>query len=243
MQPITSGTSRERIIRTALLTLLVTVFAGAFLRDGYGGYARKNAAELAASLGLSGDAPLVINEKLTKAEGLRLASNFTGVGGLAGVRKLLGEPAVERENAVYFVGPGGNLQIEADPGRAGKATWVDGGRSETSQAIQRGVGYLLAVVTIAFAIQLLRVLSARTTLCDAGLKVPGHPLIELDAIQTMRVVGERGAAVELGYAAGDQTETILLDPYFVGRLEGVVAAISQARGIENPLAGTDRSHD
>ena len=236
MQPITCGTSRERIIRTALLTLLVTVFAIAFLRDGYGGYARKNAAELAASLGLPGDERLVINGQLTRDDGLRLASNFTGAGDVAGIRDLLGEPAVERAGTAYFVGPGGYLLVENEPGRAGKATWVDGGRSETDQAMQRWVGYLLAVLTAAFAIQLARVLSARSSLSAAGLKVPGHSLIALDAIQTIRAVGERGAAVEVGYAVGEKTVTVRLDPYIIDRLEDLARAVCRCRGLEDPFA-------
>jgi len=236
MQPMSFGTSRERIIRTTLLVLLVTVFALAFLRDGYGGYARKNAAELAASLGLAGNAPLVINGQLTSDEGKRLASKFTGAGGLAGIKDRLGEPAYERDGAAYFVGPGGHLLVESDTGRTAKATWVEGGRSETDQAMQRWVGYVLSVGAIVFAMQLVRVLLTRTSLSDAGLKVTGHPLIPLDAIQTVRVVGERGPSVDVDYAFGGGKATIRLDPYVTDRLPVLVRAICQARGLEDPLA-------
>ncbi len=53
MNNISSGSSAGRVIRAILLAVLVDGFAGAYLWDGYVGYARDNARALTGSLGLS----------------------------------------------------------------------------------------------------------------------------------------------------------------------------------------------
>ena len=52
IQPIHSRTTTQQLLRAGLVDPLIGGFAAAFLYDGHGGYARKNALALLRSLGL-----------------------------------------------------------------------------------------------------------------------------------------------------------------------------------------------
>lgn len=229
MNPINSGTSNERIVRSVLLCILVDVFAMYFLYDGYVGYPKKNAEQLATLLGLPAAQAPTPNDALTAERGKALAESVRAGQGLDKFSTEFGAPAIRQADAAYFVGPGGWLKAEMQGDMVRSAKWSDGPHTEADQSIQRLLGWLLVVGGLAAMLNLLRVIMTRAQLTDAGLLVTGHKLIAFEAMTGLRC-SESSGICTLEYAASGQSWTLRLDPYVYKQAAEISRAIAERKG-------------
>lgn len=237
MLPMTSGTTTERIVRTMIPTLLFSGLAGAFLWDGFVGYARDNAEKLVQSLGLESDTAPVINTELTAARGRDLAGQIGAGDDFLSATRELGPPAFESGDDAYYVGPAGHLRVRHRSGRVENAEWVIAAHSESELTWQRGIGYVLSVVGFAMFLQLVRVLTLRVALTEDGLSLRGRPAIPFDAMTALRPVrsGTPGLS-DLEYSIAGRTRSIRLDDYVIKEYQAIIEAICERAGLSNPHA-------
>lgn len=236
MQPIRSGTTTERIVRTALLVVLTNGFGIAFLWDGYVGYARDNAEQLMGALGLDRGPFPAITPEVTSAEAQRVIQNISPGTDAVAVEALLGGPTLEHGDDMYYLGPGGHLRIRLDRGRVASVKWIDGIHPESELTHQRWIGYGLGVLGLLFLLHFIHVVTTRVTLTDEGLKIRGRPLIPfaaMDALQADR--SGRSGRVELEYSLAGRRSLLMLDQYVVKHLPAIVAAICERKAFTNPL--------
>jgi hypothetical protein len=236
MEAIRSGTTVGRIVRAGLLMALLNGFAIAFLWDGYVGYARKNARELASSLGLPSDPLPVIDPKLTAA-GMRGLVEELKAGTVAtAVTARLGEPGIEHGGDSYYLGPGGHLLVQYERGRMQRAEWVHGRHDETDLVWQRWIGYVLLIVGLCALGHFLRVVTTRVSLTPDGLKVTGRPLIPIDTLNGVRADESGGGlSVTITYEVAGRERVITLDDYKVKELPALVSAICHESGLADPF--------
>lgn len=247
MKAISSGTTVGRIVRAGFLMALLNGFAIAFLWDGYVGYTRKNARELASALGLPSDPLPAIDPKLTAARARGFVEELK-VGTVAtAVTARLGEPGIEHGGDWYYLGPGGHLLVQYERGRVRRVEWVSGRHDETDLAWQRGIGYVLLIVGLCSLIHFLRVVTTRVSLTPDGLKVPGRAIIPIDALKGVRADESGGGlSVTITYEVAGRERMITLDDYKVKDLPVLVSAICHESGLADPFqtdetAGSERA--
>lgn len=238
MTPIISGPSRQRVIRTTVVTLMVCGFAAAFIRDGHGGYARKNLHDLLASLGEPADRAIRVDPTLTTVEGVARAkriAEFTSADA-SQLRSTLGEPALARGDEWYYVGPAGWLKVGLRQGAPAHAEWVAAKKSETDIQWQRWIGYALAAFAAVLLFHTVRVLTRRVRLDDSGLQIPGYQPVPLSALTVVRADDfQRTGRARIEMQVGGQTSIAVLDDYAVNDLGAIVAAICRERGWPDPI--------
>lgn len=240
MEPIHSGTTTERIVRTGLMVVLFGGFGIAYLMDGFGGYARKNAKQYVEDkLGLTADPLPEINPELTRARALGLKEKYPGrVPGLLELTEEFGEPGLEHEGKAYFFGPGGVLWLDSQQSIDRPWGWDDGSHTEMDLRMQQWIGYALSVLALVFIIHFVRVISTRATLSDEGLKLCGHPLIPFSGMRHLHSEHyKKKGWVELEYEGGKGT--VQLDDYVIKGFKPIITEICQRCGFTNPLTIED----
>lgn len=242
MQPIHSGTTTERIVRSAIPALLVTGFAGAFLWDGYVGYPRDNAAQLARTLGVT-SAPAMIDWNLSKDAAQAVISELAVGTPIEKLDRALDAPGLTHGDERYYLGPTGHVRMRQGGGVVTEIKWVDGVHSTTDLIVQRWLGYVLLPVALGLLLYLIRVATTRTSLTDDGLRLGRKPIIPLDAVKGLRVdPTSKGEVVEITYDTGDGKEKVArLDAYLVKQFTGMVAALCEGTGQPNPLSDAGRT--
>lgn len=233
MTPINSSTSTERILRSLLLCVLVDTFAIWFLYDGYIGYPRKNAEELAKLLGLPAAQAPGISQELAAQRGRALAESLRAGQSLEKLSGELGAPAVRQIDAAYFVGPGGWLKADLQGEFLASAKWYDGPHTEADQSIQKLLGWLLVLGGLAAMFNLIRVLMTRALLAESGLQVTGRKPIPFEAMTGLRRFASSDLWV-LEYQASGQSWTLRLDPYLYKQAQDIARAIAERKGIPFP---------
>ena len=235
MQTITSGTSLERVIRTLLLMALIAGFAIAYLWDGYVGYARRNAEELATLLGETPASLPLANPLLTAAEGRRMSQAAIPGDGPSAITSILGQPTLRHGDDAYFLGRGGWLKVQLTGDRIVGVAWTDGPKTESDQRWQRWIGYVLAVGGLIVAVRVALVLATQLTLSDEGLQIRGQRLIPWDAITALRAdPSGRAGCIEIEYSLAGRSQRLRLDVYVYRRLPEIVVAICERKGFLNP---------
>ncbi len=247
MEAISSGTTVGRIVRAGLLLVLLNGFAIAFLWDGYVGYTRHNARELASSLGLPSDPLPVIDPELTAARARGLVEELQ-VGTVAtAVTARLGKPGIEHGGDSYYLGPGGHLLVQYERARVQRVEWVSGRHDETDLVWQRWIGYVLLIVGLCALIHFLHVVTTRVSLTPDGLKVPGRAIIPIDALKGVRADSSGGGlTVAITFEVAGRNRVITLDDYKVKELPALVSAICHESGLADPFqtdetAGSERA--
>jgi hypothetical protein len=235
LSDVSTGPSVERVVRTALLMLLIDGFAVAYLWDGYAGYPRKNAKELLQLLGLSGQPLPPINPAVTAVYAKQIVQDVRPGELTSVVTSRLGEPGLRHAADLYYVGPGGWLKVAANAGRITSVAWTDGGQTESDQKWQRWIGYALCVASILVTIQMVRVVSTRLTLTPNGLQVGRRQPIPLSAITAVAGAATARNGVEIHYIEAAAPNTLRLDPYLYKDLAPVVRAICEHRGFDSPI--------
>lgn len=227
--PVRSGTTTERLLRAAVLAVVVNAFAMAFLWDGYFGYARKNVESLVTSLGLSVDPLPAVDPNLTRELGRSLVDLQAGL-------PALGEPALRNGDEAYYFGPTGHLKTHHSRGEIVSVEWVEGpAHSTTDLNYQRWIGYVLGALGLLSLGHLLLVATTRAVLSDEGLKLRGKPLITLEAISGIRDKRNSGGTVEIEYDTEKAAGSVKLDGYVYRDRDAIIEAICIARGFVNPL--------
>ncbi len=243
MPSIESGTTTERIVRTAVLTVLLGAYSAWSLWDGYVTYPRANLVSvLANKLGVEAPDPLpMIHPQLTARVGERIAD---GNAARQVVADLGGEP-LRHDGKVYCFGPSGYLAVvEGDAGTAA-FEWAPAGVYSAKDLLwQKTVGFGLAPLALAFVVQLVRVLATRVTLTAAGLAVGRRAPIPFDAMTGLR--GDqyaRTGCVTLEYTTAGRPHRVKLDAYVVKETRAIIAAVCEAKGFASPLeaSGPDTS--
>ncbi len=236
MQPIVSGTTTERIVRTSLLTLMVCGFSALSFKDGYYSYPRENVESVIKSLGLDlPDPPPPINPELTdqsaRALTIQRRQRVEQV-----ISQVGGEPLTHGES-VYFFGHGGFLRLEVDSGRVVKHEWIGGPKHDaTSLLFQKIMGYALAPLGLLLLVQFVRVLTTKAALSSDGLKVRGRPLIPLDMIKGFQADRFRKKGfLDVEYAVDGKDGSIRLDEYVIKETRAIIEAICQETKLDNPL--------
>lgn len=264
MEPIRSGTTTERLVRTAILTLLMVGYSAWSFVDGYHTYPRKNVVQLMQNLSPVPETPPAINRQVTQAAVESLADKSE-----AEVLAVLGQPAavspikdeVGRSlgQLNHYFGPGGMAQVRIRDGMVTKngLLWQSGSKNESDLFFQFAIGGVIGVLGSIMILQFLRVLTTRIELSDQGLKVKGQggwrfggsPLIPFEAMTGLgdpqnRFADRRGDFVELEYTLPDGSSgQVRLNNYVHAAFSDVVTEICRRKGFDNPLERHDQPED
>ena len=240
MQPVYSGTTTGRVLRTAVLTVLLCGYAAWSLWDGYVTYPRENMLSvLEHKLGVEPPDPLpVIHPELTADAGEGIGERES----LGQVAASLGGQPLLHEGSAYFFGAVGYLKLELHGATVLGHQWVAEAKRTASDLIwQKTIGFALAPLGLAFAVQLLRVLRTRVALTDAGLQIGRRKPIPIEVITGIRGDSyESTGRIDVQYTAEGRAHTLKLDDYVIKDFRPIVTAICEARGFPNPLESDAR---
>ena len=244
MQAIHSGTTTERLVRAVLLVIMLSGFAGWYLWDGYVGYARANARALLELLGRQDEPPPAIDWELTEELANRLSADLGDQANLVNIEARLGQPTLQHGDDTYYLGPGGHLRVSTSPQGTTEAQWNDGRYGESELKSQRGIGYVLGVLTLAAIGHLLGVLATRVSLTDEGLRIGRKPIIPLDAIAGLTIPSRgRGNVVVVEYEMDGRSRSVALDSYVVKKQPAIIAAIQERKGFSEQSGAAGTSPD
>ena len=238
MKPIHSGPTTERIVRSALIATLVTIYSVWSLWDGFVAYPRRNVE--AAIRGTIGgklvDPPPAPNADLTRGR----AESLAVAGGRSALHDRIGPPHLSIDEVDYYFGYGGYLRVETRGGHVVHTAWSGGPKySAADLTAQRWIGLGLAPVALALLIRLWLVLTTRVSLTDAGLTVRGRPPIPLDAMSAVRPIAARSSRrYAIHFETTGRSESVYLDDYEVAAAAAIVSAICTARDWVDPTRST-----
>ncbi len=251
MKPVKTASTLERIIRNGILTVMVMGFGLAFLKDGYGGYARENLEIAKVDLPIEHRDQAHISDKVVKSrldlvkQGKRLKEMEEEFGEACWKGKREGSRSSE---AIWF-GPGGMLTVPYNANGIVTAApiWKDGRRSEVDIMTQRWLGYVLAPLGFILIVRLIAMAVRGATLSDEGLKPSGGPLIPYEAMTGWDVTDfEKKGRIRLAYVLNGKEGSCVLDEYKLKAFPLIVQEICDRNaGFENPLvkAKEDASGD
>ena len=249
MEPIVSGTTTERIVRTTLLAVLFSVGSAMFFRDGLVAYPRENMEEvIVKTVGVPVPDP---PPALSKTIGAVSAT-------LAGKGDLLRD-ALAKYDVEPFVGPtdggetmhilfglGGHVLIRSRSQVVLSVAWVSGpNHTASALMVQKIIGVITGVVALIASIHLVRVVTTRISLAEEGLKIRGKPLIPWDAMTGIDAKRyEKTGWLRLEYELGGRTGRLRLDNYWYKAFRPIVGAICERKGFDYELppprrGGTD----
>lgn len=225
LNPIHSGTSTERIVRSLVLLVLVAGFAAWSLWDGYAGYPRENVrAVFEDVLGVDPPNPLPTpRASVTPA----LDAQFNTGDPFDQAETDISAPAFRNEqgNIVVYIGHGGFVRVELAQGEITNHGWVEGPKRTTTDVTwQKGIGFILSPVALLALLNLARVIGTRASLADEGLKLPGRKLIALSSISAVRDGAYRDTHW-IDYDADGTARSAKLDAYVITAAPAIVAAI------------------
>lgn len=254
MVPIRSWTTLERVIRTAIFTVIITVFAVLCYKDRFWAYPRDNVASLLRNFpDQQGQSP-VPNPDITESTADTLTQGMT----VSEVEDRLGPPAFSDDPLPpdhlaksYYFGEAGMLVIEFDPRRRGKlagdAVWEPGPHDQMELYFQLAMAIGLTPVALFTLFHLGRVLTTRAELSDAGLKLRGKPLVPFDAMKALDASHYRKKGwVQISYSLGGRDGRVRLDDYVYKEFPAIIGEICARKGFESPLqdsGGDDADHE
>ncbi|MHC5110283.1 MAG: hypothetical protein ACYTHJ_10440 [Planctomycetota bacterium] len=230
MTPIHSGTTSERVIRSAAMVVIAAFVGASFLYDGFYGYNNENIREVYATI-LQVEPPHALpvnNPKLTADMAKTLAPPITN----AELVEKLGQPHAQvNAGAVYF-GFGGFLMVKMTAGRITDVEWRTGPqKSALDLQVQKIIGAIGTLAFFVFGLRFLLVLKTRASLTEDGLALERNPVIALDQIRAIRQ-GRNAEIVLLDYEAGGKKKTVTLDRYVLKEQPAIVEAIQEKTGLE-----------
>lgn len=244
MVPIRSWTTLERVIRTAIFTVIITVFTVLCYKDRFIAYPRDNVTSLLKSFpDLQGLSPEP-NPDITKSTVDTLTRGMT----VSEINDRLGSPAFSDDSQVIYFGEAGMLRV---PLRRGKlkddAVWTSGPHDQAELYFQLAMAIGLTPVALFALVHLLRVLTTRAELSDAGLQLRGKPLVPFEAMTTLDASHYRKKGwVEICYSLGGRDRRLRLDDYVLKEFPAIIREICSRKGFESPLpdsAGDDANYE
>ncbi|MCP4246384.1 MAG: hypothetical protein GY778_04975 [bacterium] len=252
MEPIRSGTTTERIIRTGILTVVLLGYAGWSFYDGWVGYPNKNIEQLVENLAKPPETLPEIDPLVTldRAKQLRDRIQNRAKRGEPPITETdvlttLGTAAVREDNNTYYFGPGGMATVTWSGGAATKAGWRNAPKNESDLFIQIVIGSVVGILGLLMLFQLLRVLNTRVELTDAGLytnsqgglRFGGSPLVPVDSITGLGTEDfKKKGWVDVVYKLDDGAEgSFGLNDYVHKAFPQIIGEICTRRGFENPI--------
>ncbi len=241
MQPIYSGTTRERMVRTAVLMILILGYSAWSLRDGYLTYPRANVVTvLETKLGITPPDPLpTIDPRFTARFDPGISAAEPPETFEEAVSRLGGKPyrPPSGANEAYYFGPSGYLELLAQKDGKAVANWIDGPVHRASDIWwQKLLGFGVCPIGLAFLVQLIRVLKTRVSLTDDGLRLGGKGPIPFDAMTGILADRYRKTGyVDLEYSLGGKPLSARLDNYAIKEFRAILTAICEAKGFLNPV--------
>jgi hypothetical protein len=231
---IRSGTTRERLIRWGLFTAMCAVASGLFFYDGFVKWPRRNAEQAAENFPGPHEGPVEINALVTRENCATIRQGM----GLPQVKEILGEPAYEDEQVVFWVGPGGFLQWRLDGRRVGypPPRFQRAAHPAADLATQKFLGALAGLAAIVALTFLVRAAGTRVVLDDAGLTTPRTGQIRFEQMKSLDTERyKKKGWVTLHYDAGGEEAEVRLDSYHVARFDEIISELCQRTGFESPL--------
>ncbi len=248
MESYRSGTTTERIVRTAILTAVLLVYSAWSFRDGYYKWpVEKNLPIMIQHLPVPKPAdPKLINPAVTKAALDAIEKGSP----IADVDSRLGEPVDRKPDATsdtrYYFGPGGVARVVVRNDKVQLTEWIDQGlKTEFDLRLQKIIGAVTGVLGLLMLLQFIRVLTTRVELTEAGLRVNsqggqrfgGSPLVPLEAMTGLKTVDyDRKGWVEVEYKLPDGRQgSVSLNDYVHRAFPQIVQALCEHHGWQNPI--------
>ncbi|MFQ5414981.1 MAG: hypothetical protein ACE5E6_11035 [Phycisphaerae bacterium] len=236
MTPIESSTTTERIVRTLGLTVLFSVFSGWFIYDGYVRYPLANLKKAVESLDPVPDELPPINESINQTMADEwIADVSQNRRTRSEIIARLGAPGWESPDhkEIRYFGTRGVLGFAMFGDLVTQAVYEAGDKNDLEQKL---LGFALLPVALGFVIQLVRVITTRVVLSDAGLKVRGRPVIPFDAMEAIDASRYRKKGfVELSYTHGGRKKSVRLDDYVIRDFHPIIREICERCNIENQV--------
>ncbi len=250
MEPIRSGTTTERVVRSGILTAVLLIYSAWSFVDAYHRYPRGNLRGLVQNLLPSPDPDTIeINPNVTRAT---LQAIEVGQP-LSEVRASLGEPNEVQGKTSYYFGPGGMGKVISDGAKVVRVSWRPGDHDDADLFMQKLIGCLVGFLGLAMVLQLIRVVTTRIELSEAGLKVNsqgglrfgGSPLIPFAALTALGSQDfKKKGWVEIEYTLSDGTDGVVsLNDYVHKAFREVVTEICDRRNFDNPLGVEDKADE
>ncbi len=244
MERIVSGTTKERIVRTLILTGWVGVFGGWFLLDGVSGYPKDNLEKAVAELVPLPEQTPEIHPDITKESVERFAETFKS--SRLTQRELIedrGEAGwtSPRHDELRYFGPGGQMIVTLAGDLVTGVEFQDGAHTETDLDAQLYLGAVLLAIAAVMMIQTVRVLMTRVELDDSGLKMRGRAVIPFSAMTELDTEDyRRKGYLDVIYKDGDKSGSVRLDDYVHRAFRPIVSTICEKCGFENPIDKKDK---
>jgi len=237
MREIRSGSSTKRVVRAAVVVLIVNVFAVLFLWDGFIRYPVANAVQLAKTLGLPLPVPPPIHPELTDVSSVVFIGEWQKGSGTEPLVLRWGEPAFRHEGVWYFLGAGGHLAARIVGDSVEKLEWHEGVHGDADLVWQRIIGAALAVVGVLCLVKLVRTVMSFATLSAEGLHVSGHRNIGWEQMVAVAMPPkDKYRRVALTYMVDGRERCLLLDDDVIRDRDAIVAAICERKGFALPVA-------
>lgn len=234
MTPIVSGTTTERIVRTAFAAVLFSGYSAWLLWDGYVSYPKQNIhSALINKIGVEPPDPLPVSDsKITADYFETLPKNAT----LDVIKEQFGEPHFKHQQKLYYFGEAGFMTVQVGRSNVADLRWSEGPRyRQLDLTLQRIFGLGLIPIGLGFLIQLVRVIRTRVELNDQGLLIRGQPLISYDHIRSVTEPdpNSKSSSIELIYDQDGSEKIVKLDPYVVKKLPEIIKIIREklSRGL------------
>ncbi|MFQ5462336.1 MAG: hypothetical protein ACE5E5_06875 [Phycisphaerae bacterium] len=232
MAEIRSGTTGERMLRNAALTLLVAAYGVYSLYDGYIAYPVQNIkAVFTDRLGIGEPDPLPLCRNEPTAG--RIHTIKPGMS-LEDASRVLGGAGWEREGVSYFFGRGGFIQLRHGGHRVQEALWTPGPvHSPTDIALQIWMGWFFSAAGGLLIVRLLCILRTKAVVNDDGLILGTRPLIRFTDMTALSK-GKHDEVVVLHYNDGPRSRSVSLDSYVLKEQPRIIAAICDETGLPHP---------
>lgn len=246
MSGIVSGTTTERILRTLVITAMLTVFSAWFLYDGYVTWPRDNLEKAVEALSPVPDELPTINTAITGSAARQFKTELDAkrATGDRLTRKdlndRLGQPGWQDTDegvirCLYF-GPAGVMEVQVRGDLLTGVTYDEAMKDEAELIMQKVLGYGLLPLAVAMIFQTVRVVTTKIVLSDQGLQFRGRPVIPFEAMTSLDTANySKKGYVDLVYSLGGKSKKVRLDQYIICEYRSIITEICGRRAFENPL--------
>ena len=242
MEPLVSGSTTERIIRTSLVTFLAAGAAGWCFYDAVRGYPMENLRRAVNDLTPQPEAtPAMINPKLTTQAAKELSLPPGAF--LKDLVARFGEPGWRGVNPqgkteAHFFGPAGQLIVTLNPGdgiipppRYEEAVF----KREMDLTFQKWMGTVIAAIAAVLLVHWARVVFGRARMTAEGVQISGGPLVPFSALTELHAEQyARKGWLDVAYELNGQPGRLRLDDYKIKAFPAMIAEICRQKGWENP---------
>jgi hypothetical protein len=246
MTPITTRSTRERIIRNSLVTVMLLGYAGWSFYDGYRGYPQDNLETARQELPAEAQADAKINPAINQDNLARLQSEGILSKGqrLGDVEAELGPPSWNgpfgkgEDHAAFWFGPAGTLVVRHTSLGiiTHQAQFKPGKHKAADLFIQKLMGVGIGIIGLYALARVIAMLATSVTLSDAGLKIPNGRVIPFEAMTAWDPGDYKDKGrITLTYGDEGRTRQFVLDDYKLAAFRPIVDEICTRKGFANPF--------